>query len=93
MEIIPLRDYVLLEELESTKTETGIILPENADIEPTNQGKIVKVSLPSTFVEWGYKFQEGDIVLFKRHMFDEVVVDKQKLLFGKQEHIVAVIKP
>ena len=93
MEVIPLREYVILEEVLVTSSESGIILPENAEsMESTNKGKIVK--LPK--FRWNMyptdDYKEGDEVLFKRHMFEEIEVDSKKLLFGKQEFIVAVIK-
>lgn len=95
MEIIPLQDYVIVRTAEHIvgETKSGIILPGDQDIETMNQGKIIK--LPANTPAG---MQEGDLVIFRAHMFDEVkelLHDKQYegLLMGKQEHIIAIIKP
>lgn len=95
MQIIPLQDYVVIEEKQVEST-AGIILPEDADMEATGQGTIVALpdntlQMTSTFYKPPYA--EGSQVLFKRHTFDEFEVDGKKVLLGRQEHIIAVLKP
>lgn len=81
MEIVPLKDYVLLEEIHKENT-SGIILPDNPDIERSNKCRIIS----------GGNFQKGDIVLIKPHLFDEIVEDGKKFLIGKEENIIATLK-
>lgn len=94
MQIIPLQDYVVIEEKQVEST-AGIILPEDADIEATGQGTITALPDSNYSVATLYKppYTTGDLVLFKRHTFDEFEVDGKKVLLGRQEHIIAVLKP
>lgn len=95
MEIIPLQDYVVIQEAEDIVGKSVILV--DADIEPKNQGKIIK--LPEN-VGWSSMslLKEGDLVIFRRHMFDnldEILNDKlfKGLVLGKQEYVIAIIKP
>ena len=96
MIIKPLREYVLLEEIEQEETKSGILLTEDADIEKPNLAKVLSIGggqIESiTTSNLFFTFKEGDTVLFKRHLFDEVVLDDKKYLIGKDEGIVAVIE-
>ena len=89
MKILPLKDYVLLEEVKY-EPQGEIYIPADTNIEITRKAKVVKlgekVSLP---------IKEGDIVLFKPYGFDEIVfgvLDKEKYLLGREEHIHAILK-
>lgn len=92
MEIIPLWDYVLIEEeVVKNTSDSGIIIPGATDTEPTNIGTIR--GMPSNM--WSStpsSLAVGVKVLFKPHMFDDVVMDKKHYRFGKQEHVVAILK-
>jgi chaperonin GroES len=82
-QFIPLEDFVVLKELEAKeKTDSGIILPDNLDKE-RNQGRVIskgeKVTKP---------IGVGDFVLFRSYGFDEVEIEKEKYLVGKEEHII-----
>lgn len=96
MELIPLHDYVVLQEIEEKlESAAGIIIPEqSADaMEITIKAKIIK--LPLKTITWTGSFDllnEGDTVLFKRHLFEEVHLDAQKFMIGKEENIIAVVK-
>lgn len=93
MKIIPLHGYVLVQEAKnivenSSLNKSGIILPEGVDEdEMNNQGKIIK--LPK---ESGAYFKEGDYVIFNRHMFNEVKLDKKVYLLGKIEDVIGIIE-
>lgn len=87
--ITPLRDYVVLKDKVVEPTESGLILVESADLEPSNEGVVVK--LPPAGLFQAPPFKEGDAVLFKRHMFEEYTVNKEKFLLGKQEGVIAVL--
>lgn len=99
MEIIPLQDYVIIRTADSivgdNKPHSGIIIPDGVEdpVETMNQGKIIKLSEVHSAA-----LAEGDLVIFRAHMFDEVeeLLHDRKysgLLMGKQEHIIAIIKP
>jgi len=81
--ITPLRDYVLLEELKPT-VSSGIVLSENADLKESVRAKVIKIGQNVS------QFKEGQIVLFKRHLFDEVFIDKIEYLLGREENVIAI---
>lgn len=92
MEILPLQDYVVIQEAESILEASSIYIPDSADMEPKNQGKVIKVNENTT------EFKEGDLVIFKRFMFDnlgELLGDKtyRGLVLGRKENVIALIKP
>ena len=94
MQIIPLQDYVVIQEAEDIVGKSTIILTDDL-VEPKNQGKIIK--LPQKTALNHSELNEGDLVIFKRHMFDnlnETLNDDayKGLVLGKQEHVVAIIK-
>ena len=83
MRFIPLQDFVLLKELKpEEKTESGIVLPEEIDRE-RNQGVIVSrgegCKLPVV---------DGDRVLVRSYGFDEVEIEGEKYLVGKEDNII-----
>lgn len=85
MKIIPQLDYVLLSEvLEENKS--GLIIPDSVDIERTLPGQVEAVG-----GDVKLKIKKGDLVLFKRHLFDEIVYNNTKYLFGKQDNIMAIL--
>ena len=92
MKIEPLDDNVLIDiiEPEKGKTGTGIIISSDAyDDELSVTGKVLKVGPKVTDIS------VEDIILFKKHLFDEVVVgtvtSPKVYLLGKREHITAKI--
>lgn len=83
--INPQPEYILLQEVKEEKsTKSSILLSEDADIEPPNLAKVIKIGSVADF-------KEGDTVLFKRHLFDDINFDDIHYLIGKQEGIVATI--
>ena len=83
MRFIPLQDFVLLKELKpEEKTESGIVLPEEIDRE-RNQGAVVSkgetCELP---------VEVSDKVLVRSYGFDEVEIEGEKYLIGKEENII-----
>ena len=91
MNIIPLQNYVLLEEVkDDPQSKTGIFIPDDANTESTRKAKIVKLGEKVTL-----PIKKGDIVLFKPYGFDEItfgIIDKQKFLLGREENIHAILK-
>lgn len=91
MEIAPLNDYLVLKVADADKDETvmesGIIIPKSADIEQPDIGTVMKVG-PSVKTK---RVKEGDTVLFKRHLFDEVKYGGSTYYFGKEANLFAVL--
>lgn len=85
MNIKPLQNFVLLEEL-TEESKVGIYIPEGADKESTQQAKVIALG-----DEVKLKIQVGDTVMFKPFIFDEIVVEKKKYRIGEEKGIFAVI--
>ncbi|HDM31752.1 MAG TPA: co-chaperone GroES [bacterium] len=96
MKIKPLADYVLLEPIkEEEKTKSGILLPQTAEKERPEQGKVIAVG-PGKRDEKGnlipVSVKPGQKVLFKKYGPDEIKVDDKEYLICKEEDIVAIIE-
>lgn len=83
MEIIPLNDYVLLEEIKP-EVSSLIITPEEADLPRSNVCKIIYAGEKTGFVM-------GETVMILPHAFHEIENDGKKYLIGKSENIIARI--
>jgi chaperonin GroES len=95
MKITPLSDHVLIEPLkQEEKTKSGILLPETAEKEKPEQGKIIAVG-PGKKTEDGklipMEVKEGDVVLFTKYGPNEVTVDEKEYLIAREEDILAII--
>lgn len=96
MRIQPLSDHVLIEPLrQEEKTKSGILLPETAEKEKPEQGKVIAVG-PGKKTEDGrvipLEVKEGDVVLFTKYGPNEVKVDEKEYLIAREEDILAVIR-
>lgn len=80
MNLLPLHDYVLLEELTMKTIVKGLI---EDDEEESHWAKVLKTT--SSLVS------EGQTVLIKRHLFDKVSYEGTEYLLGKIESVVAVL--
>lgn len=86
MKIKPLRDYVAVKPItKEEKTKTGIILPDTAEKEKPEQGRVISVG-PKV-----KELKKGDLVLFTKYSPNEIKVDNKELLVIKQEDILAII--
>lgn len=81
MEIIPLNDHVLLEEIHK-QFESNLIISDDIDKERSNKCKVIK---------GGKLVVDGETVLIKTHLFDEIELENKKYLIGKEENIIARI--
>ena len=95
MIIKPLSDHVLIEPLrQEEKTKSGILLPETAEKEKPEQGKIIAVG-PGKKTEDGkiipMEVKEGDVVLFTKYGPNEVTVNEKEYLIAREEDILAII--
>lgn len=90
MKIKPLADRVLIEPISiEEKTASGIILPDTADKEKPEQGKVVEVG-PGRGKGMGVKV--GDLVLFNKYGPNEIKIDNKEYLIAKQEDILAILE-
>jgi len=87
MKIRPLRKQVIVKPItREEKTKTGIILPDTAEKEKPEQGRVMAI---------GPKVKEvkkGDLVLFTQYAPNEIKVDGKELLVIKEEDILAIIE-
>ncbi|MBU1255413.1 co-chaperone GroES [Patescibacteria group bacterium] len=91
MNIQPLGDRVLIEPMAvEEKTKSGIILPDTADKEKPEQGKIIEVG-PGT-PKKPMTVKKGDIVLFTKYSPNEIKVDGREYLIAREEDILAILK-
>jgi chaperonin GroES len=91
MEIKPLADRVLIEPISAEdKTESGIILPDTADKEKPEQGRVIAVGpgRPNKPIS----VKKGDIVLFTKYGPNEIKIDNKEYLIAKEEDILAVLE-
>ncbi|MBI5786971.1 MAG: co-chaperone GroES [Candidatus Niyogibacteria bacterium] len=97
--IIPLGDRVLIEALSKEelegRTKSGIVIPDTAEKERPEQGKIVSVgegrrNEDGKLVPLGLK--KGQRVLFSKYGPSEIKVDGKEYLIAKEEDILAVIE-
>jgi len=96
MKIKPLSDHILIEPIkEEEKTKSGILLPQTAEKERPEQGKVIAVGL-------GRRTEKGQIisvsvkpgqkVLFTKYGPNEIKVDGKEYLIAKEEDILAILE-
>ena len=96
MNIKPLSDHILIEPVkEEEKTRGGIFLPETAEKEKSEQGKVIAVG-PGKKTNEGkiipLSVKAGDVVLFSKYGPNEIKVDNKEYLIAKEEDILAIIE-
>lgn len=96
MKIKPLSDHILIEPIkEEEKTKAGILLPDTAEKERPEQGKVIAVG-PGRKTSSGkiipLDVKEGDKVLFSKYGPNEIKVNDKEYLIAKQEDILAIIE-
>jgi chaperonin GroES len=86
MNIQPLADRVVLQQLDAEETTaSGIILPDSAKEKPA-EGKVMAVGADVKEVK------TGDTVLYSKYGPTEVKIDNQEYMVVKEEEILAIIK-
>lgn len=95
MKIRPLGDKIIIKRDEPTsKTESGIYLPESAKDKP-KQGKVVATGSGILNKETGeylpFSVKKGDSVLFSSYAGTEVKIDGQDYLIVTEEDILGVL--
>jgi chaperonin GroES len=90
MQIKPFEDRVLVEpeEIEETRTKSGIIIPDTAKEKPRT-GKVIEVGTDEELAE---NIKVGDRIVFAKFTGDEVEFEGKKYLIVSRSDILAVIK-
>ncbi|MCX6760954.1 MAG: co-chaperone GroES [Candidatus Nealsonbacteria bacterium] len=96
MNIKPLSDHILIEPIkEEEKTKAGILLPDTAEKEKPEQGKVIAVG-PGRKTSSGkiitLDVKAGDKVLFTKYGPVEIKVDNKEYLIARQEDILAIVE-
>jgi chaperonin GroES len=96
MNIKPLSDHVLIEPIkEEEKTKAGILLPDTAEKEKPEQGKVIAIG-PGRKDKTGkfipLEVKAGDKVLFTKYGPSEIKVEDKEYLIAKEEDILAVLE-
>lgn len=96
MKIKPLSDHILIEPIkEMEKTKSGILLPETAEKERPEQGKVIAVG-PGKKNKKGEHIpldvKPGQKVLFTKYGPNEIKVDDKEYLIAKEEDILAILE-
>jgi chaperonin GroES len=96
MQIKPLSNNILIEPLKpEQKTKAGILLPETAEKERPEQGKVIAVgpgkrTSQGKFIPLGVK--PGQKVLFTKYGPNEIKINEKEYLIAKEEDILAIIE-
>ena len=93
MKLNPLNDRVVVEPIEqSSKTESGLFLPENAQEKPQT-GKVLAVGMG--LYQDGSRVplvvNVGDTVLFAKYSGTEVKLDGKKMLIIRESDVLAIV--
>ena len=96
MNIKPLSDHILIEPIKGEeKTSGGIFLPETAEKEKSEQGKVIATG-PGKKTDDGkivpMSVRPGDRVLFQKYGPSEIKVDGKEYLIAREEDILAIIE-
>ena len=96
MKIKPISDHILIEPMKAEeKTKAGILLPETAEKDRPEQGKVIAVG-PGKKDKTGkavpLEVKTGDTVLFTKYGPTEIKVDGKEYLIARQEDILAIIE-
>lgn len=92
MTIVPLKNFVLLEEVKNkSELDSGLILSDSVDQEPTYQAKVLECGSDVSVGYLNPLFKNGDTVLIQKHLFNEITLDKKQYLIGKADGVMAVL--
>ena len=90
MQIKPFEDRVLVEpeEMEESRTKSGIIIPDTAKEKPRT-GKVIEVGTDEELAE---NIKVGDKIVFAKFTGDEFEFEDKKYLIVSRSDILALIK-
>ncbi len=85
--IQPLGENVLVKVIKDTpKTSSGIVLPETANQEKPQEGKVVAIGDSKKIL-----VKKGQKIIFAKYSGTEIKIDQEEFLILKAEDILAVI--
>lgn len=91
MSIRPLGDRVVLKPVQAeTKTESGLYIPDTADKEKPEQGKIIAIGDGEKIAKLGLK--KNMTVLFGKYAGNEVEIDGKEYKVVGHEDVLAIIE-
>ncbi len=96
LNLMPTAGYLLIEPFEAqTKTDSGIYLPDSANPEKPQKGRVLEVG-ENLMTDFGIKkdspAEKGEVVYYKKWGGNEVKIDGKEYLFVKFEDILAFEK-
>lgn len=94
-EIIPLADRVVVMPIVEEKTKSGIIIPDNANKEKPEKGKVVAIGrgrLGEDHKPIALEVKVGDIVIFSKYGPDEIKVQNEQYYILREDQILAILK-
>ena len=96
LNLTPTAGYLLIEPFEAeTKTQSGIYLPDTANPEKPQKGKVLAIG-PDEITDSGVKRSSpaklGETVIYKKWGGSEVKIANKEYLFAKFEDILAIEK-
>lgn len=96
MNIQPLSDHILIEPIkQDEKTKTGILLPDTAEKERPEKGKVIAVG-PGRKTASGkiipLSVEKGDIVFFTKYGPNEIKIEDKEYLIAKEEDVLAILE-
>lgn len=96
MKIQPLSDHILIEPVnKEEKTKSGILLPDTAEKERPEQGKVVAVGSGKRTPEGKIiplEVKVGQKVLFTKYGPNEIKIDNKEYLIAREEDILAILE-
>lgn len=95
MNIKPLSNHILIEpDIKEEKTESGILLPETAEKDRPEKGKVIAVG-PGRKTSSGkiipLDVKRGDRVIFTKYGPNEIEIEDKKYLIAREDDILAII--
>jgi chaperonin GroES len=95
MNIKPLADHILIEPIKKEeKSKAGILLPETAEKERPEEGKVIAVG-PGRKNSAGKRIpmdiKKGDVVIFSKYGPSEIKIKGKEYLIAKEDDILAIV--
>ncbi len=91
MKIKPLGDRILVRpQVGAEVTKSGIVLPESAEKEQKEQGRVVAIGTGDKIKK--LKLKVGETVVFAKYGGEEIEIDKVEYKFLKDEDILGVVE-
>jgi len=96
MKIKPLSNHILIEPIkEEQKSKAGILLPDTAEKERPEQGKVIAVGPGKKDKKGNFiplEIKVGSMVLFTKYAPTEIKVDDKEYLVAKEDDILAILE-